>query len=47
MKPIFQHSSIFQRSSTFQQTPIFKYTVIALSLTALFGCNDSEATAPQ
>ena len=47
MKPIFQHSSIFQRSSTSQQTPIFKYTVIALSLTALFGCNTSEATAPQ
>ncbi|WP_114633532.1 efflux RND transporter periplasmic adaptor subunit [Vibrio splendidus] len=47
MKPISQHSSIFQRSSIFQQTPIFKYTVIALSLTALFGCNTSEATAPQ
>ncbi|MBE8576634.1 efflux RND transporter periplasmic adaptor subunit [Vibrio sp. OPT18] len=47
MKPISQHSSVLQRSSIFQQTPIFKYTVIALSLTALFGCNDSEATTAQ
>ena len=47
MKPISQHSSVLQRSSIFQQTPIFKHTVIALSLTALFGCNDSEATIAQ
>ena len=47
MKPISLHSSVLQRSSIFQQTPIFKYTVIALSLTALFGCNDSEATIAQ
>ena len=47
MKPISQHSSVLQRSSIFQQTHIFKYTVIALSLTALFGCNDSEATIAQ
>ena len=47
MKPISQHSSVLQRSSIFQQTPIFKHTVIALSLTALFGCSDSEATIAQ
>ena len=47
MKPISQYSSIFQQRPMFKHSPSLKYTVLALSLTSLFGCNDSEATIPQ
>ncbi|ULN65755.1 efflux RND transporter periplasmic adaptor subunit [Vibrio gigantis] len=38
---------MFKHSPSVKYTPLLKYTVLALSLTSLFGCNDSEATIPQ